>query len=159
MRELKLPDTFNIPEEFVTPDFYFRPLRFSDIDEDYAAVMSSIDIINKTRGYGGGWPDPAMTREENHRDLGWHDKEFEDRSSFAYIAFSADKTEYLGCFYFYPPGTRGTESGAGDVDVSFWVTQKAYDAGCYATLYSAIGDFLKLWPFDAVVFTNEFMPE
>lgn len=153
MPQLQLPENFSVPETFSHSHFHFRPLLFSDIDIDYAAVMSSIDIIRKTRG--GDWPDPTMTREENHRDLGWHDKEFEDRSSFSYIAFSPDKTEYRGCLYFYPPGTRGEKSINTDVDVSFWVTQKAYDEGDYEKLYDAIKEFLKLWPFEKVAFTNE----
>ncbi len=120
--------------------------------------MSSIDIIKATRGGGAGWPGSAMTREQDHRDLGWHDMEFETRSSFAYVAWSLDKNEYLGCFYFYPPGTRGEQSKNAEVDVSFWVTQKAYDAGYYPKLYEVIKDFLKQWPFEKVSFTNEVIP-
>jgi hypothetical protein len=158
MSEIVLSDSFEVPREFSTPDFFIRPLLFGDVDADYAAVMSSIDIIKSTRG-GANWPDPAMTHEQDHRDLGWHDMEFENRSSFAYVALSSNKEEYLGCFYFYPPGTRGEKSENADVDVSFWVTQNAYDKGYYPKLYGAIKAFLKQWPWKNVSFTNEVIPE
>lgn len=158
MSEIKIPDSFEVPREFKNADFFIRQLLFSDIDADYDAVMSSIDIIKKTRGGGTGWPNPNMTREQDHRDLGWHDMEFENRTSFAYVALSPDEKEYLGCFYFYPPGTRGERSKDADIDASFWVTQKAYDEGYYAKLYEAIKEFLKQWPFENVVFTNDVIP-
>jgi hypothetical protein len=152
-----VPDQFEVPRELRTPDFFIRKLRFNDVDLDYNAVMSSIDIIKMTRG--GSWPNPDLTHEEDHADLGWHDREFENRTSFAYTVMSPDEKECLGCFYLYPGGTRGEESKDADVDVSFWVTQKAYDQDLYEKLYVAITEFLKSWPFKDIVFTNSLIPD
>jgi len=118
--------------------------------------MSSIDIIKKTRG--GSWPNSDLTHEEDHADLGWHDREFDNRTSFAYTVMSLNEKECLGCFYLYPAGTRGEKSMDADVDVSFWVTQKAYDEGLYEKLYLVITDFLKSWPFKKTAFTNSLIP-
>ena len=152
-----VPDAFEVPREFKTEHFLIRKLRFSDVDLDYAAVMSSINIIKKTRG--GSWPDTNLTHEEDHADLGWHDREFENRTSFAYTVMNPEENECLGCFYLYPPGTRGEASQFADVDVSFWVTEKAYEEGLYDELFKTIVNFLQSWPFAKISYTNEVIPE
>lgn len=152
-----VPDSFEVPRTLTTEHFLIRKLKFNDVQLDYEAVMSSIEIIRKTRG--GDWPDSSLTYEDDHADLGWHDREFENRTSFAYTVMNLDETECLGCFYLYQPGTRGEQSASAEVDVSFWVTQKAYDKGLYAVLYFTIVDFLKTWPFEKVVFTNDVIPQ
>ena len=58
MISLLVPEDFQIPESLETPEFTIRKLCFSDADLDYKAVMSSIDIIKKTRG--GDWPSPDL---------------------------------------------------------------------------------------------------
>jgi hypothetical protein len=49
-----IPESFDVPQEFKTKAFLIRKLKTSDTYLDYIAVMSSIDIIKKTRG--GDWP-------------------------------------------------------------------------------------------------------
>lgn len=153
-----IPDTFIPPAQLVHPQFIARKLCARDVDFDYVAVMSSIDIIHQTRG--GNWPTADLTREDDLIDLSWHQREFENGSSFAYTVMNPGETECLGCFYLYPPGFR-TESAAGaDIDVSFWVTQKAYDAGLYPILYEALKDWLaKEWPFKQVFWSNSEIPK
>jgi RimJ/RimL family protein N-acetyltransferase len=152
-----VPDSFNVPEKLETPKFIIRKLTFRDTDLDYKAVMSSIDIIRKTRG--GSWPSPDLTYEDDQIDLGWHQREFENRTSFAYTVMSPDEKECLGCLYLYPPGHRNESSKNADVDVSFWVTQKAYEEGLYKELFQALDSWLKsTWPFKNVIYTNVEIP-
>src|SRR3989344_5204653 len=128
-----IPDSFQIPEKFETPEFTIRKLCFRDAELDYKAVMSSVDIIKKTRG--GNWPSPDLSFEDDQIDLGWHQRDFENRNSFAYTAMSPNDKECLGCVYLYPPGHRSEKSKNADIDVSFWVTQETYDRGLYKKLH------------------------
>jgi len=151
-------DSYVPPERLVTPLFVCRKLCFADAEIDYRAVMSSIEVIQKTRG--GDWPTPDLSLEDNRIDLAWHQREFENKSSFAFIVLTPDEKTSLGCFYFYQPGFRDADSRKGDVDVSFWVTQEAYDAGLYEVLYKTIREWLESsWPFSQPIYTNVMLPD
>lgn len=149
-----IPGNFKVPEVFKTSEFVIRKLCFSDAELDYKAVMSSIDIIKKTRG--GLWPSLDLTFTEDQIDLGWHQREFENKTSFAYTVMSLDEKECLGCIYFYPPGYRSEKSKNADVDVSFWVTKSAYEKGLYSILFKRLDSWLKSdWPFKKIVYSNK----
>ncbi len=153
-----VPDSFQVPEKLETPEFIIRKLLFDDAKLDLEAVMSSIDIIKKTRG--GDWPTPDLNFKEDQIDLAWHQREFENRTSFAFTVMSKDEAECLGCLYLYPPGFRSEISKDASVDVSFWVTQKVYDQGLYTILYKTLDDWLKsAWPFEKIIYTNKELPE
>ncbi len=153
-----IPDSFSVPEKLETPDFVIRKLCFDDAKLDYEAVTSSVDLINKTRG--GDWPTTDLTLKDDEIDLGWHLREFENKTSFAYTVMSKDEKECLGCLYLYPPGFRNRTSKDADVDVSFWVTQKAYKKGLYEKLYKTLDTWLNTsWPFKKIVYTNIEIPK
>lgn len=156
MKPLELPKEFIIPQEHKTSNFLFRKLTVRDVYEDYLAVMSSIDTIRETRG--GSWPNKDLTFEEDLIDLGWHQKEFENESSFAYTVFSPDNSKCLGCFYIYPAGFRKEISEEYDADVSFWVTKDSYEKGLYEILYKDIKEFLTKWPFKNPYWSNKLIP-
>lgn len=158
MTDNLIPENFNVPEKLETEHFLIRKLCASDVYLDYMAVMSSIDIIKQTRG--GSWPTYDLTFEDDLIDLAWHQREFEHKSSFAFTVMNPDESECLGCFYFYPAGFRGEAEEGSDVDVSFWVTQKAYDDGLYPELYVAIKEWLvNDWPFKKVNWSNKEIPK
>jgi len=149
-----VPKDFKVPERLETPKFIIRKLCFSDADLDYKAVMTSVEIIKKTRG--GNWPPSNLSFEDNQIDLGWHQREFENRTSFAYTVINPNGKDCFGCIYLYPPGYRSKASKNADVDVSFWVTQKAYNGGLYKKLYETLDNWLKTtWPFKKIVYTNK----
>src|SRR3990167_11564600 len=152
-----VPKDFKVPEKLKQTDFLIRKLCARDVYVDYLAVMSSIDVIQKTRG--GSWPTKDLTFEDDLIDLGWHQREFENKSTFAYTVFTPDNSKCLGCFYFYNPGFRKEIDSSYDVDISFWVTQEAYEDGLYKKLYEEIKEFVKLWPFKKPYFSNDFLPE
>ncbi len=152
-----VPESFLVPEKLEHPKFVIRKLTARDVYLDYLAVTSSIEVIKKTRG--GNWPPKELTFEDDLIDLAWHQREFEHKSSLAYTVMNPDQTECLGCLYFYPAGYRAEAPENADVDVSFWVTQKAYDEGLYPELFKTIKDWLtKDWPFKNPHWTNKEIP-
>ena len=48
------------------------------------------------------WPTEDLTFEQDLIDLGWHQKEFQMRSSFAYTVVNLDESQVLGCLYIEP---------------------------------------------------------
>ena len=150
-------EPFKIPLQLKHPKFIARKLCASDAYLDYLAVMSSIELIQKTRG--GNWPQPNLSFEDDMIDLAWNQREFENRSSFAFTIMNHEETECLGCFYLYPVGFRGEAPDDSDVDVSFWVTQTAHDQGLYEELYLAIKEWIKKeWPFKKPYWSNKELP-
>ena len=74
-------EDFKIPETLETKEFRLRMLTVNDVVKDYDAVMTSVDHL-KTICPGSGWPE-GLTFEQDLIDLGWHQKEFQRRRSFA----------------------------------------------------------------------------
>ena len=65
---------------------------------------------------------------------------------------------YLGCCYLYPMGRRTPlteELLAHDVDVSWWVTPTAYDAGYYRSSTGAARLVVDEFPFTMPYYSNE----
>src|SRR5688500_19042573 len=77
-----VPKEFKVPEKLETQEFRLRMLTVNDVVKDFDAVMTSIEHL-KTIWPGGSWPE-GLTLEQNLIDLGWHQKEFQRRTAFAY---------------------------------------------------------------------------
>lgn len=158
IKKLPLPDGFTAPERLEFEDLVARPLGRVDLDADLEGVNSSIDIIQKTRG--GSWPSEKLTKEFDFLDLAWHEREFRDANSFAYVVYNV-QGDYVGCVYLYAMGVRTDLSETMDqydADVSWWVTQAQYDAGYYEKLYAAVQAWLGLFPFAKVYYSNKVIP-
>jgi len=151
-------ENFN-PLPLSKSDYHARQLMLKETQLDYEAVMSSIEIIRKTRG--GNWPTADLTYEDDMIDLGWHQREFEFKNSFAYTVMNNDESECLGCFYLYPVNFRKVvpQNKGYDVDVSWWVTAKMYEQGFYDRLGLDIAEWLKQWPFKKPYFSNLELPK
>ena len=108
-----------VPSEFEVPDllehdrFRLPPLTVHDLVKDYDAVMSPRDYLWDQFGQAWGWPRADLALEQDLIDLGWHQKEFQRRSSFAYAVMSPDETRLLGCVYVDPPRRRATTPRCG----------------------------------------------
>lgn len=115
-----IPTDFKIPEVLETDRFRLRMLTVNDVVKDYDAVMTSIEHLQKTKPFGPNhkWPTKDLTFEQNLIDLGWHQKEFQNRTSFAYTVMNLDETECLGCMYIYP-----SSNPKYDAMVIMWVRQ------------------------------------
>ena len=158
-RKIVLPPDFVVPKELVFEDIVARPLTREDLKADLEGVNSSIAIIRKTRG--GSWPSEELSEDFDFLDLAWHECEFRNGSSFAYVVYDKDGT-YIGCFYLHHMGFRTTLSEEFlqyDVDASWWVTSKAYDQGYYEKLYKAVRQWLTSeFPFKSVYYSNKEVP-
>lgn len=149
------------PPKLIKKHYIARKLMAKDVYLDYIAVMSSIDVIHKTRG--GKWPTPDLTIEEDLIDLCWHQREFEYKTSFAYTVMNKEETKCLGCIYFYPPRagmSSAASSEESDVCISWWVTQEMYEKGFYEKLSLDVKEWVgKEWPFEKVFWVNKLLPK
>ncbi len=140
-------------------DLISRPLTREDLEEDLKAVNSSIEIIQKTRG--GSWPSKELTEDADFLDLAWHEREFKDKNSLAYVVYDKN-SRYIGCFYLYPIGVRtelNSETEIFDVDASWWVSSAVYEEGYYNKLFSALDYWLNnYFPFKNIYYSNKLMP-
>lgn len=139
------PD-FDVPHRLETTDFRLRTLTVNDVVKDYDAVMSSAEHL-KTIWPGSGWPE-GLTLEQNLIDLGWHQKEFQRRRSFAYTVVTLDESRVIGCVYIDPTRKRGY-----DAEVYLWAREAAVGSSSDARLFETVHDWLAAeWPFENVAF-------
>lgn len=159
IKKLNLPTGYKVPEKLTFEDLVAKPLTRTDLKADLEAVNSSIEIIQKTRG--GSWPLEELSEEFDFLDLAWHEREFRENSSFAYVVYD-NNGQYIGCFYLYPMGHRTEltdELLAYNVDASWWVTVTAYEGGYYEKLYRALQQWLaQFFPFEKVYYSNKEVP-
>lgn len=132
-----------LPEAFVAPaglelasGHHLRPIRASDIELDYPAVMSSQPRLWRLFGESWGWPPAGMTVAQDLADLERHEDEMARNASFNYAIFNHEETEVLGCVYIDPPQERST-----DAEVAWWVV----DAMVGTELERALRDQIPGW--------------
>ena len=141
-----VPKEFKIPEKLETQEFRLRMLTVNDVVKDYDAVMTSVQHL-KTVWPGGTWPE-GLTFEQDLIDLGWHQKEFQRRTSFAYTVVTPSESKVVGCVYVNPTPKRGYDAVA-----YLWARQSELESGLESRLFSAVKDWLaKEWPFKKVAF-------
>ncbi len=117
--------------------FRLRMLTVGDVDADFEAISERVAPDGTFRGAQG------LTREKNLIDLGWHQKEFEVRRSFAYTVVAPDESRVLGCVYVYPDDEA-------DALVRLWVRRDAYEE-LDALLEAEVRAWLEReWPFASV---------
>src|SRR4051812_45204210 len=105
VKALSIPPRVVVPNEMVHEDLRARALSRADLADDVAGINSSIELIQRTRG--GGWPAGLLSEEFNYVDLVWHEAEFREQYSFAYVVRDVNDG-YVGCCYLYPMGRRTT---------------------------------------------------
>ncbi len=141
------PESATIPSGVETTGFKIRMLTINDVVKDYDAVMSSIEHLTGVFGPNETWPE-GLTLEEDLIDLGWHQKEFELRSSFAYTVMNLDESRCLGCVYVDP-----SEKMNYDARVILWVRQSEAGSGLDEELFTTVKTWLsEKWWFSAVAF-------
>ena len=137
-----MPTEFVVPNEFATANFTLRMLSIDDVEKDFEAVTSSAARVSKVWP-DSGWP-AGLTLRQNLIDLGWHEKEFQNRTSFAYTMVSPDESQVLGCVYFYP-----TEKAGYDAEVFLWVRESEAATDLDEELFEAVQRWLATdWPFN-----------
>lgn len=155
-----LPRSFIVPERVVTDAFCIRSITIHDVLKDFDAVMSSREHLWARFGEEWGWPPQEMTIEQNLIDLGWHQKEFQLRSSFDYAVMSLDESRLLGCIYIDPPFVGDSEPGgetageAGvDAEVAYWIRSSELASGLETELGTFVRQWIaEVWPFARVAY-------
>ena len=141
-----VPPEFVVPEKLETKEFRLRMLTVNDVVKDYDAVMTSVAHL-KTVWPGSSWPD-GLTFEQDLIDLGWHQKEFQRRRSFAYTVVTPSESVVTGCVYINPTRKRGY-----DAEVYLWARQSELAGGLEGRLHTAVKEWLaRDWPFKKVGF-------
>ena len=141
-----VPRDFQVPATLETAEFRLRMLTIHDVVRDFDAVITSVDHL-KTIWPGGRWPE-GLTLEQNLIDLGWHQKEFQMRRSFAYTVVALSEQTVKGCVYIEPSRKRGY-----DAEVYLWARQSELANGLEERLYDAVQKWVtKEWPFEKVAF-------
>ena len=136
-----VPSEFIIPEKMETEGYRLRMLSIDDVEKDFEAVISSAKHVSKVWP-DSDWPD-GLTLKQNLIDLGWHEKEFQNRTSFAYTMVTLDESKVLGCVYFYP-----TTKADHDAEVFIWVRESELGSGLDDKLIHAVKNWLERdWPF------------
>ena len=143
-----VPESMIIPSGIETRDFIIRALTINGLVKDYDAVMSSIDHLKGVFGPRSSWPSRDLTLEQDLVDLGWHQKEFEIRNSFAYTVMNLEETICLGCVYIEPSEKTGY-----DAKVICWVRKSEIQNGLDEKLFSTVKLWLsKEWSFNKIAF-------
>ena len=141
-----VPRDFQVPARLETTDFTLRTLTVDDVVKDYDAVITSVAHLQAIWP-GGTWPQ-GLTLRQNLVDLGWHEKEFHLRQSFAYTVVSPSEDRVLGCVYINPSQKAGH-----DAVVYLWARQSELAAGLEDRLYAAVKAWLQTsWPFESAAF-------
>lgn len=142
-----VPIHFNVPDLVETPHFRLRMLTVNDLDQDYEAVLSSTERLSTVFGENSDWPG-NLTLEQELIDLGWHQKEFQMRTSFAYTVVNPDQSLCLGCVYIFP-----SPKVTFDATVFLWVRDSVYNHGLDEVLYRFVKNWIEeTWPFKAVAY-------
>ena len=138
-----VPKEFKAPDRLETDRFRLRMLTVNDVVKDYDAVMTSVEHLRGVFGPGSSWPPADLTLEQDLIDLGWHQKEFQRRSSFAYTVMNLPETQCLGCVYIFPTAKQGY-----DAEVTLWVRKSEYAKGLDSILFGAVKKWVsEKWPF------------
>jgi hypothetical protein len=141
-----VPSDFEVPVTLETKEFRLRMLTVNDVVKDYDAVMTSVEHL-KTVWPTGSWPE-GLTFEQDLIDLGWHQKEFQRRRSFAYTVVTPSESQVTGCVYINPTPKRGY-----DAVVYLWARQSELKGGLESRLYAAVRAWVaKEWPFKKVAY-------
>lgn len=141
-----VPPVFKVPEVLETAEFRLRMLTVHDVVKDFDAVMTSVEHL-KTIWPGGKWP-VGLTLEQNLIDLGWHQKEFQTRRSFAYTVVTPSEAQVVGCVYIEPTQRRDY-----DAVVYLWARESELAGGLEARLHAAVKEWISgAWPFKKVGF-------
>ena len=142
-----IPTNFKVPDTLQNEHFRIRMLSVNDVVKDYDAVMSSIEHL-KAMYPTSGWPSRDLTFEQDLIDLGWHQKEFQMRSSFAYTVVSLDENQTLGCLYINPTTKLDYEA-----NITMWVRASEIDNGLDSILFESVKKWiLEDWPFQKVAY-------
>lgn len=142
---------FQAPEGLRTGEFTLRPIRASDAELDYEAVMASREYLRPWEGTG--WPAEDFTLDANRADVAKLERWHTAGERFTYTALDPTETRCLGCVYIVPTGAPlfarkeiaaigGARWSDYAVAVNFWVRTSRLADGLDRRLLDALGPWL-----------------
>lgn len=147
-----VPVDFHVPDSLVSPEFTLKMLSVDHVVMDYDAVMMSVEHLKQVWP-GGTWPE-GLTLKQNLIDLGWHEKEFQLRQSFAYTVLDPQESRVTGCVYINPSRKHGH-----DAVVCLWARQSELASGMEDRLYAEVRNWLAAaWPFKSPAYPGRDIP-
>jgi hypothetical protein len=140
-----LPDDFTHPLMVPVLDgYHLRPIRESDTEIDYPAVMGSRERLWSIYGEAWGWPPADMTVEADRADLARHEREIEAHESFNYALLDLRETALFGCVYLDPPEREGA-----DAEISWWVVDDKVGTPLEHAMDVVVPRWVeRVWPFE-----------
>ncbi len=143
-----VPPDFNLPVVYEHARFRLRPIRQTDAQLDFEAVVSSAQRLRIQ--FDGSWPDDDFSIEENRNQLAIHEQQFVSRTAFVYTVLRPDESKVLGCVYICP-----NESKDFDAIVTYWIRETETVGDFPRELASALKAWLRNeWPFETVRFNG-----
>jgi hypothetical protein len=145
-------DDFHAPDELRTDEFLLRPIRASDAQLDYEAVMESKEFLRQWEQ--SSWPEDDFTVDANREDLAKLERRHTDGESFTYTVMNPTETQCLGCVYIFPTTARlfskaqiaaidGARWSAYEAAVYFWIRQSRLADRLDRRLLDALGPWLE----------------
>jgi len=155
------PENAVVPETLQTEEFLVRPLRATDVELDYDAVITSRAALFLRSD--GNWPREGFTLEENLADLIQHEQEHLARVAFTYTVMNPAETKCLGCLYINPlrqllqlAALSVEHIPAESAYVTFWVRQSHLPDHLDRRLLQAlVAWFQAEWAFSQVAFVAQ----
>jgi RimJ/RimL family protein N-acetyltransferase len=148
------PSNAVVPNEKRTDRLLLRPLRASDVEQDYDAVMSSPEMLR--RWSQSDWPSDDFTLKQNLDDLERHEHEHTERVAFTFTVVEPHGSRCLGCVYItplWPPEVQVCPNAGYAANVSFWVRASEVSTDLDQHLLATLLDWLRAeWAFDCLVF-------
>jgi hypothetical protein len=135
-----LPADFVHPQRLDLPTgHHLRPIRASDVNIEYPAVMGSRDRLWDKYGEAWGWPPAHMTHDQDREDLARHEREIAAQETFNYAVLDAAEERLFGCVYIDPP--EDASPPGTDAVASWWVV----DSEAGGDLERTLGEFIPEW--------------
>lgn len=106
------PELISPPIGFEQSGIVVEPISVTHVIIDFEAVYVSRHKLHEKYATQSNWP-LNITLHDNLVDLGWHEKEFRDGSSFAYTITNHSRSKCFGCIYITPTMEGPT--------LSFWL--------------------------------------
>src|SRR5262245_53792786 len=138
------PANIPAPEERRTNRLLLRPLRATDVELDYEAVMSSAEQLR--RWSQSDWPTDDFTLTQNLDDLQEHEREHDQREAFTFTVMNPPGTSCLGCVYIMPLRPEVTQvcpGAAYPANVGFWVRTSELTNELDKHLFATLRDWFK----------------
>jgi len=161
MSEIRFTDGAQVPSTLLQATFQLRPLRTTDVELDYAAVMASRPMLR--RWSDSSWPADDFTLDGNLADLAFHQREHEAGEAYTFTMMNPAGDRCLGCVYINPLTPELIRAGgcqAADsqkpvcaATVRFWVRSDHAGSDLEQELFDALQAwFTREWPLDCVLY-------